>query len=195
MLKIQNIVSTINTNCTLDLMKIAKSALNVEYKQDRFGALVMRIREPRSTALIFMTGKIVVAGTKTENEAKIASKKFVKKLLKLGFKVTFNEFKIQNIVCSYNMQALLSLEKIYLRTENFSCYEPELFPGLILRIEKATLLIFGSGKIVITGLKMYDDVSRIFSSVYHIVSMNKTIQMNQMNQTKKNKPNEKNKPN
>jgi transcription initiation factor TFIID TATA-box-binding protein len=100
---------------------------------------VIRIREPRSTALMFMTGKIVVAGTKTENEAKIASKKFVKILFKLGFKVTFNEFKIQNIVCSYNgiMQALentISLEKIYVSTENFSCYEPELFPGLILRI-------------------------------------------------------------
>lgn len=58
---IQNIVSTVNSNYVLDLKKIAKCALNVEYQPRRFGALIMRIRQPRCTALIFNSGKIVVA--------------------------------------------------------------------------------------------------------------------------------------
>ena len=37
-------------------------------------------------------------------------------------------------------------------------YEPELFPGLIYRMKqpKIVLLIFVSGKIVLTGAKVYD---------------------------------------
>jgi transcription initiation factor TFIID TATA-box-binding protein len=168
-LKINNIVCTINTKCKLDLKKIAVSAYNVEYKPHRFGALIMRIREPRSTALIFSSGKLVVAGIKSEYDAKIASKKFLKILNKFDYNVLLNDFKIQNVVCSYIMESLLSLEKCHVYTQNLSCYEPELFPGLILRIEQATLLVFGSGKVVITGLKSYGEVSRIFSKVYFIL--------------------------
>lgn len=43
----------------------------------RFGALIVRIREPRCTALIFKSGKIVLAGTKSEEEVRQAAKKFV----------------------------------------------------------------------------------------------------------------------
>lgn len=170
-LKIQNIVCTVNTNCLLNLKKIAQCALNVEYKPRKFGALIMRIRQPRSTALIFNSGKIVVAGNKNQHEAKVSSKKFIKILLKLGFDVKFLEFKIQNIVCSYDMNSCLSLEKIYLYCENFCCFEPELFPGLILRVKKATLLIFSSGKIVITGLNNYNLIEDIFNNVYLILKM------------------------
>ncbi len=80
----------------------------------------------------------------------------MKILNKLNFDVEFLDFIIQNIVCSYDMTSLLYLEKINLFCENFSCFEPELFPGLILRIKKATFLIFGSWKIVITGLNDYN---------------------------------------
>ena len=166
---IQNIVSTVNSNCVLDLKKIAKCALNVEYQPMRFGALIMRIRQPRCTALIFNSGKIVVAGCKNIADAKNSCYKFVKILYKLSFKVTFKDFKIQNIVCSYDMKSNLFLEKIHLYCENLSCFEPELFPGLILRIEKTTFLIFSSGKVVITGINNYDTINKIFKTIYLIL--------------------------
>lgn len=172
---IQNIISTVDTECVLDLKHMARSALNVEYKPQRFGALIMRIREPRSTALMFKSGNIVVAGTKTLDDSKRACKKFVKIINKLGFKAVFSNFRIQNIVCTYDMKNLLSLEKIYLFCENFSCYEPELFPGLILRVRKAVFLIFGSGKVVITGLKDYKEIKLIFVDVFPILEKYKRI--------------------
>ena len=136
----------------------------------------------KSTALIFSSGKIVVAGNKNEYKAKISCIKFVKILKKIGFNVELCDFKIQNIVCSYDMKSLLHLEKIYLYCENFGCYEPELFPGLILRVKKATLLVFerllyqsllvfGSGKVVITGLKNYEQVQKVFNDIYPILKM------------------------
>jgi transcription initiation factor TFIID TATA-box-binding protein len=43
-------------------------------------------------------------------------------------------------------------------------YEPELFPGLIYRMvsPKIVLLIFVSGKIVLTGAKVREEIYRAF---------------------------------
>lgn len=54
-------VATVNLDCKLDLKKIALHARNAEYNPKRFAAVIMRIREPKSTALIFASGKMVRA--------------------------------------------------------------------------------------------------------------------------------------
>ncbi len=53
----------------------------------------------------------------------------------------------------------------------FSSYEPELFPGLIFRMEspKVVLLIFVSGKIVLTGARSRDDVYGAFNRIYPVL--------------------------
>jgi transcription initiation factor TFIID TATA-box-binding protein len=50
---LQNIVATVNLDCRLDLKTIALHARNAEYNPKRFAAVIMRIREPKTTALIF----------------------------------------------------------------------------------------------------------------------------------------------
>jgi len=55
----RNIVSTVNLDCKLDLKAIALQARNAEYNPKRFAAVIMRIREPKTTALIFASGKMV----------------------------------------------------------------------------------------------------------------------------------------
>ena len=57
--QLQNIVSTVNMGVKLDLKKIALHARNAEFNPKRFAAVIMRIREPRTTALIFSSGKVV----------------------------------------------------------------------------------------------------------------------------------------
>ena len=63
---IQNIVVTANLSCPLNLRQIALQVMNTYYEPKKFTGLVMRIKEPKTTALIFNTGKIVVLGAKTE---------------------------------------------------------------------------------------------------------------------------------
>ena len=55
--QLQNIVSTVNMGVKLDLKKIALHARNAEFNPKRFAAVIMRIREPRTTALIFSSGE------------------------------------------------------------------------------------------------------------------------------------------
>lgn len=55
----------------------------------------MRIRDPKTTALIFASGKMVVTGAKSEDLSKLAARKYARIIQKLGFPAKFTEFKIQ----------------------------------------------------------------------------------------------------
>ena len=81
-------MSTIYVGCKLDLKKIALQARNAEYNPKRFAALIMRIRAPRTTALIFSSGKMVCTGAKSEDESKLAARKYARIIQKLGFAVS-----------------------------------------------------------------------------------------------------------
>jgi hypothetical protein len=41
----------------------------------RFAAVIMRIREPKTTALVFASGKMVCTGAKSEEHSKLAARK------------------------------------------------------------------------------------------------------------------------
>ncbi|KAI0836295.1 transcription factor TFIID-domain-containing protein [Hypoxylon sp. FL0890] len=168
---LQNIVATVNLECRLDLKTIALHARNAEYNPKRFAAVIMRIREPKTTALIFASGKMVVTGAKSEDDSKLASRKYARIIQKLGFNAKFTDFKIQNIVGSCDIKFPIRLEGLASRHHNFSSYEPELFPGLIYRMikPKIVLLIFVSGKIVLTGAKVREEIYQAFEMIYPVL--------------------------
>ena len=80
-------MSTVSLGCKLDLKKIALHARNAEYNPKRFAAVIMRIREPRTTALIFGSGKMVCTGAKSEEDSRLAARKYARIVQKLGFQV------------------------------------------------------------------------------------------------------------
>lgn len=184
-------MATVNLDCRLDLKTIALHARNAEYNPKvpafcrgcdifsfdadistkRFAAVIMRIREPKTTALIFASGKMVVTGAKSEDDSKLASRKYARIIQKLGFHAKFTNFKIQNIVGSCDIKFPIRLEGLASRHHNFSSYEPELFPGLIYRMikPKIVLLIFVSGKIVLTGAKVREEIYQAFEMIYPVL--------------------------
>ncbi|PWA54525.1 hypothetical protein CTI12_AA435300 [Artemisia annua] len=107
---LQNIVSTVNLECKLDLKAIALQARNAEYNPKRFAAVIMRIRDPKTTALIFASGKMVCTGAKSEQSSKLAARKYARIIQKLGFPAKFKDFKIQNIVASCDVKFPIRLE-------------------------------------------------------------------------------------
>lgn len=169
--QLQNIVSTVNLGCKLDLKKIALHARNAEYNPKRFAAVIMRIREPRTTALIFSSGKMVCTGAKSEEQSRLAARKYARVIQKLGFPAKFVDFKIQNIVGSCDVKFPIRLEGLVLAHAQFCSYEPELFPGLIFRMVKPriVLLIFVSGKVVLTGAKVRSEIYEAFENIYPLL--------------------------
>jgi transcription initiation factor TFIID TATA-box-binding protein len=175
---VQNVVSTVNLGIQLDLKRIALKARNAEYNPRRFAAVIMRIREPKTTALIFSSGKMVVTGAKSEETSKIACKKYARIIQRLGYgHAKFLDFKIQNIVASCDIKFPVRLESLAHAHNQFCSYEPELFPGLIYRMitPKVVLLIFVSGKLVLTGAKQRKDIYQAFNNIYAVLCLFKKL--------------------
>ena len=177
---IENVVSTANLCCELNLREIALQAKNAEYNPKRFSAVIMKIKEPKTTALIFSSGRIVCLGAKNEEDSKKACRKFAKIIKSLGYPVVFKEFTIQNIVGSADSKFKISLMKLYIhlikkinsKGKSFVAYEPEQFPGLIYRMiePNIVLLIFVSGKLVLTGGKIRKDIYQGFKKIYPLLA-------------------------
>src|ERR1700709_996620 len=87
----------------------------------------MRIREPKTTALIFASGKMVVTGAKSEDHSRLASRKYARIIQKLGFDAKFTEFKIQNIVGSCDVKFPIRLEGLHYSHGHFSSVGIRLF--------------------------------------------------------------------
>ena len=65
---IENVVASASINQTVDLNLITKNFVTVEYHPDQFPGLVFRLRNPKTAALIFCSGKMVCTGAKKESE-------------------------------------------------------------------------------------------------------------------------------
>ena len=168
--RVQNVVATVNLGCRLDLRTLAQHARNVELGLKRFHALVMRIREPRTTTLVFASGKMVVTGAKSEVLARLAARKHARAIQKCGFSTTFSDFRVQNFVGSCAVGFPIRLEGMHRHCAG-AHFEPEIFPGLVYRMANPSLtcLVFTNGKVVITGAKAEADVRRAFANLYPLL--------------------------
>ena len=75
------------------------------------------------------------------------------------------------MVGSCDVRFAIRLEGLVLTHSQFSSYEPELFPGLIYRMvkPKVVLLIFVSGKVVLTGAKVRSEIYEAFDNIHPIL--------------------------
>ena len=77
-----------------------------------------------------------------------------------------SEYKIQNIVATTSLEKPVPLTKLA-RTQPNTEYNPETFPGLVLRIKepKSAVLVFSSGNLVCTGTKSLIQVRKVLDEV------------------------------
>jgi len=167
-IEIVNVVASATIEQPLDLDDIAEKFPSVEYDPEQFPGAIFRLQNPKTTTLLFRTGKMVCTGSKSEEMAVEAVNTVVQKLRKGKIRIKNKPMvTIQNIVSSINLGGKISLEQAA-RTLPRSMYEPEQFPGLIHRMldPKTVLLIFASGKIVCTGAKQEDAIYRSVNSIH-----------------------------
>jgi len=162
-IQIQNVVASAAFNQTFDLTAIANAfPRDTEFK-GRFPGLVFRLKKPKTTMLIFRTGKMVCTGGKGEDEARRAILGAVRKLRKGGIDVAREpEIQITNIVASATLNGVIDLDRLY-SSEGMGgniLFEPEQFPALIYRWEspKVIFLVFSTGKIVCVGARKEKDI-------------------------------------
>jgi len=158
--KIQNVVAVASLNQKIDLLSIMKVFRNAEYRPKKFPGLVFRLKRPKTATLIFSTGKMVCTGARSEKMARSAVRKVVRELRKADIIILGEpEITIENMVASADLVGAVDIERAARVLDNIM-YEPEQFPGAVYRMAepKVVILIFATGKLVITGAKRKEQV-------------------------------------
>lgn len=171
--RISNIVAGVDLCCLIDQNLVVLHVRNAVYNPKRFPAVILRIKEPKATALVFAKGKCQILGTKSVDDARLAGRKFARILNKLGYVTKFENFNVQNVVASVDTKMAIRLEGIVAHSvhSQLARYEPELFPGLCYRVEvpKVTLLVFASGKIVFVGARSVEHIHQAWEKMYPVL--------------------------
>jgi len=165
--KIENVVANARIADELDLKYVEAHLEDAKFTKKKFPGLVYRTKEPKAAFLIFRSGRVVCTGAKNEEDVRRAIDKLASELRKLpdiGDKVPPHpEFKVQNIVASADLKRELNIGAI-VEALGLECmeYEPEVFPGLVYRLEepKTAILVFSSGRLVITGGRTKEECER-----------------------------------
>ena len=176
--EIENVVATADLSQHLDLDAILKVTPGAKYNPQRFPGLVYKLKRPKTTTLLFASGKMVCTGARSVKSAKTAIAQVIKELMGQGIIIIVAkpDVEIENIVATGDLRGTIDLEIVAERLFK-TMYEPEQFPGLIYYMNepKAVLLVFASGKIVCAGAKTETDVNIAIEKLRDTLEFNELI--------------------
>ncbi len=174
---VQNVVSSVNLFTKIDIVKIYQLLIDseeifVKYNPENFPGLILKIKEPKVSSLVFTSGKLVITGAKSADMVTTAVDNITEILKEHGTQINGKpEIQIQNIVASGNLnQKKINLELASMWLDQ-AMYEPEQFPAIIFKLAKPKTvhLIFQSGNVVCTGAKEEDMVHESVRMVYDML--------------------------
>ena len=188
-MRISNCVWEIDFNMKVDLQRFADRFNIVYYSPIVFSAATVYFDEdPKISLLLFSNGKVIGAGVKSRNDLQTACKNLA---AMLETTVPSEEcFTLRNIVATLKWGKPLDLNKIYGTLKKQSTvihhfskrkrfnflselnYTPELFPGMkvVIGPERATAIVFRSGKIIITGATTWDDLDDAYDRIRDVIA-------------------------
>ena len=177
--EVVNVVGSGSLGIEVDLYAVdADLGAETNYDPDEHTGLHIRL-ESGALVTIYRTGSYHIVGVDSNEALTAARNEFLGLLGEIGLEAPVGEdpFSVRNLVAttdigrSVNLNALsigLGLEKVE--------YEPEQFPGLVYRPEEmsAVVLIFSSGKLVVTGIRSVEDAETaresVVSEIQHLLS-------------------------
>jgi transcription initiation factor TFIID TATA-box-binding protein len=173
-LEVTNLVGTIQTDREFNLSVLTSALPDAEYHPESSPFLIYRPIES-ATLLVPANGLISVVGAKTVSQTKQAVRSFLEETNELGIEITVSpdEIVVQNVVISGDLNTELDLDALSIGIGLERCeYEPEQFSGLIYRSEHGpTVLLFRTGKYLITGAKSYAHAFQVAKGVHEELRM------------------------
>jgi len=168
-LNIENIVASAKVTDNIDLVDIAAKVKGADYNKKRFPGVVIRTQTPKIAVLVFGSGKVVLTGGRCPEDLTQGLALIGNQLRSVGLDTPTNlTYTIHNIVTSADLGVTVNLNRIAVGlTLDRIEYEPEQFPGLVYRLDdpKVVVLLFGSGKIIITGGKVFEDAEMALTKI------------------------------
>lgn len=138
-----------------------------EYDPSNYHGLYVRFADEGPLVTVYRSGKYIITGSKNHKQLENTRDQFLQALSKLDILETVDDssFHVQNVVCTADLEQSVNLSALAIALGlEATEYEPEQFPGLIYRPSDlpSVLLIFSSGKVVITGSPNIDTAETAF---------------------------------
>ncbi|KAG6973129.1 hypothetical protein JG688_00003678 [Phytophthora aleatoria] len=172
-LHIKNFVCSANLGMRFDLTNLlVKSHRRAELVPKK-NCILMKLHNPKATAMLFANGKLVCTGADTEEAIKNVARRFTQVIQKMDFPgVNLIDFKIQNVVGTCDLGFRVLVEALAFAHSDRCTYEPELYPALIYRLEKpqVKVLVFVSGKVVFTDSKEPRELYAACEAIFPVLS-------------------------
>ncbi|HEX9340496.1 MAG TPA: hypothetical protein VF992_04920 [Thermoplasmata archaeon] len=171
---VQNLVVTFRLARMFPLEEIVKSrALGTSVRKIGRPWLGLRVGPQNRYVAIYPNGKIVVTGCRTIEETREVSKEIAGMLAShIESKQPVSEPVIQNIVATSDLGRKLDLVMVAraLAGQDFE-YEPEQFPGLVLRLRnpRSVVIFFRTGNLVLTGTKSFGELEKAVDAAVRLV--------------------------
>ncbi len=133
---IEDVTVSMKLGVDVPLDRMVSDEENAEYEAEDSSGVVYRIKEPRATALLFSSGKIVCTGTKSIREAEDAMRIVVEKVRELGVELPSEPvMEIERIVAAFRLKDAVNLGELAPKLEGAS-YDTEKHPGIVCRTEE-----------------------------------------------------------
>jgi transcription initiation factor TFIID TATA-box-binding protein len=169
-IEVVNVVASGSLGLELDLTKISEDLKDiVEYDPSKYPGAYFRFEESTPLITLYRNGKYIISGASSEEGVYSTRDRFLASLYGHAIIPSAKDesFRLQNLVCVSDVGENLELSTlaIELGLEDTE-YEPEQFPGLVYRPQehRCVLLVFGSGKVIITGATSIPAVEEAFTS-------------------------------
>jgi transcription initiation factor TFIID TATA-box-binding protein len=175
--KIVNLVASSSLGSSLDLYNLATAIPEIEYEPEQFPGAILKLAEPKVSLLLFKNGNIIISGASFEKDIKAAIKKATKIINEVQKNVPIKQritYKIVNLVATSSLNKQIDLFNAAVTLDNIE-YEPEQFPGAIVRLfnPKLTMLLFKNGKLICAGAKSEEDIVKGLSKLKKVIAGSK----------------------
>jgi transcription initiation factor TFIID TATA-box-binding protein len=170
---VKNIVAKLDLDIEFDLYYLSSEIPHSSYEPEQYPSLVFR-PSGLSTVLVTRSGKLLFTGGDSIENLRDTYRRISEELEAIGVDDVgrAEEIEIVNVVSTFELDSNVDLNhlSITLGLENTE-YEPEQFPGLVYRIEDGpVVLIFSSGKIVVTGAESSSEILDAVNKIRELIS-------------------------
>ncbi|MFC6893774.1 MULTISPECIES: TATA-box-binding protein [Halobacteriales] len=170
MVEVVNVVASGALDVELDLEAVARDLDDVvDYDPEKYPGAYVRFGGDEPLVTLYRTGKYIITGASSEAEAGQLREKFLTLLHRHGIVSAAEDawFTVQNYVCMADMERSVNLSALAIGLGlEVTEYEPEQFPGLVYRPHDhaCVLLVFATGKVVITGAQETESAEAAFAA-------------------------------
>lgn len=173
-------ISKINLKRVSKLLESARYIENI----NSISNLVISAKNPKVKYIVYEDGRVMCMGAKSIKDIKSSGQIIVKELKKIEKNVKLLETpRITNLVATYDLGSPVNLNELVKKFMKIE-FNPEQFPGAILKVEtrntkkerankkqKGTILIFNSGKIVLTGFRKFKSIKEAIVKLKRVIKI------------------------